>query len=136
MASPEQRNPYKGTPARAWLRLQLLALDGSSAELELVADTGNPFAIIVPHSRLQQFKHLDLPTISSNFGLLQGGWLQVRIPALGFDQLLVGYGSDAVVAATQRSSADFEGLAGLPLLRLAEYGSDGNSFWIRSAGPP
>lgn len=45
-AAVEQWNPYKGSPLRPWLRLRLCASDGSMEELELLADTGNPCAII------------------------------------------------------------------------------------------
>jgi hypothetical protein len=41
--------------------------------------------------------------------------------------------SDAVASSTQASSPEFQGLAGLPLLRLLEYGGDASSFWLRAA---
>jgi hypothetical protein len=71
--SAEQRNPYKGTPARPW----------------------------------------------------------VRIPELALDEHVMGYASDAVLAGARASSPDFEGLAGLPLLRLTQYGGDRDWFWLR-----
>lgn len=43
----EQRNAYQGAPRRAVVRIGLRALDGSRTDLTLLADTGNPFAIIV-----------------------------------------------------------------------------------------
>jgi hypothetical protein len=43
------------------------------------------------------------------------------------------YASDGVATATKVSSPDFEGLAGLPLLRLVEYGGNANWFWLRAA---
>jgi hypothetical protein len=72
----------------------------------------------------------------SNFGALEAGWLQVVIPDIGFDQKVLGYGSDAVISAAKASSPDFEGLVGLPLLRLMQYGGDGDAFWIGAAGNP
>ena len=128
-----QRNAYKGAPERAWFEVQLVALDGTTFDCDVLADTGNPFAIILDVARLRQFKQLDAPPLTSNFGVLEGGWLQVRIPATGVDQLVLGYGSDAVAATCRRSTPDFEGLAGLPLLRLVEYGGDAAAFWVRAA---
>jgi hypothetical protein len=45
--SPEQRNPYKGSPLRPWVRVQLAAPDGTVRDLDLLADTGNPFELVV-----------------------------------------------------------------------------------------
>lgn len=132
----EQRNPYKGTPSRAWLRVRLTALDGSPLEFDVLADTGNPFSSVVGLPVLQQFKHMDAHRVSTNFGDLLGGWLRVGIPDVGMDQLVLGYGSDEVVEATRQSSPDLQGMAGLPLLQLTEYGGIANSFWVRSAGSP
>ncbi|MBL8794389.1 MAG: hypothetical protein JNM56_10825 [Planctomycetia bacterium] len=129
-----QRNAYKGSPERAWNRVQIVALDGTLWDGDFLVDTGNPFAIVLDSARMRQLKQLDAPPLISNFGTLEGGWVQVRIPATRIDQLLLGYGSDTVAAACQRSSADFAGLAGLPLLRLAEYGGDAGAFWLRTAG--
>src|SRR5438876_5430406 len=44
---------------------------------------------------------------------------------------LVGFASGPVTVAARASSPDFEGLAGLPLLRLMEYGGDADYFWVR-----
>ena len=129
----EQRNPYKGSPFRAFLRVELIALDGSAIELEVLADTGNPCAIVVASSNMQRCKRRAAPDKNTNFGVLEGGWLRLRISAIGLDELVLGYASDAVVAATQQSSPDFEGLGGLPLLCQAEYGGDATAFWLRVA---
>ncbi len=74
------------------------------------------------------------PDVSTNFGLLEGGWLQLAMPELRLLQPLLGYASDAVVAAAQESHPDFQGLAGLPLLRLTEYGGNADTFWLRLPG--
>jgi hypothetical protein len=42
------------------------------------------------------------------------------------------FGSDEAAAAATRSHPDFVGLVGLPALRLAEYGGDSDTFWIRT----
>jgi hypothetical protein len=72
------------------------------------------------------------PDVQTNFGLLEGGWPHLTMPQLGLDQDVEGYASDAVVAATKANSPDFEGLAGLPFLRLVEYGGDAHWFWLRA----
>jgi hypothetical protein len=82
---------------------------------------------------MANLRHRAAPNANSNFGLLEGGWLHVSLPELGLEQSLIGYASDAVVTAAKASCADFEGLAGLPLLRLVEYGGNADSFWLRPA---
>jgi hypothetical protein len=57
----------------------------------------------------------------------------VQLPELAFDEDVLAYGSDSVVEAAQASDAQFGGLAGLPLLRLMEYGGDHEHFWVRPA---
>src|SRR5213080_3381871 len=102
----EQRNPYKGTPPRAWLRLRLLAADGSTQDLDLLSDTGSPYGLIVSTTIMNGFKEKDASDVNSNYGPLTGGWLQVAVPAIGFDRLVIGYASDGLVAATQLSNPD------------------------------
>lgn len=134
MAGPsEQRNVYKGSPPRPWVRLRLTAPDGATHQVELLADTGNPCAIIVSQALMARLKQRAAPDVHSNFGLLDGGWLHLTMPELGLDQDVLGYASDAVATATKASHADFEGLAGLPFLRLLEYGGDADWFWLRPA---
>jgi hypothetical protein len=131
----EQRNPYKGVPPRPWVRVRFAAPGGSTIELDLLADTGNPFAVIVSQQDMAVLKAGDAPDANSNLGLLQGGWLQPDMPELALVQPVVGYASDPVVAGAAASHADFAGLAGLPLLGLAEYGGDGNWFWLHAGSP-
>jgi hypothetical protein len=127
----EQRNPYKGRPERPWIRLRLAAPSGVTTEMDLLADTGNPCALIISQHDMRGLKAGDGPDVSTNFGLLQGGWLQLAMPELGLIQPVLGYASDAVVAAAKADHADFAGLAGLPLLRLTQYGGNIDCFWIR-----
>lgn len=126
-----QRNPYKGTPPRPWVRVRLIAIDGSIVELDVLADTGNPCALIVGEGLMAAFNHGDLPGLHTNFGALTGGLLWVSMPEVGINEMIEGFAGDAAVASAQESSPDFMGLAGLPLLRLAEYGGDANWFWFR-----
>jgi hypothetical protein len=68
--------------------------------LNLLADTGNPCALILSQANMARFKRSDAPNINTNFGPLTGGWLHVHMPDFGVDQPLVCYASDAVVSAT------------------------------------
>jgi hypothetical protein len=102
-------------------------------ELDLRADTGNPCAAIIGQQAMARLKVADAPDMNTNFGVIQGGWLQLAMPELGLVQPIIGYASDAVLAAANASHVDFKGLAGLPLLRLLEYGGDADWFWLRQA---
>lgn len=101
------------------------------AAVELLADTGNPCALIIGARQMQRFRLADGPDVLTNFGLLCGAWLRVTIPEVGFDQFLLGYASDAVAVAARDSDAGFQGLAGLPLLRMMQYGGESSGFWLR-----
>lgn len=128
---PEQRNSYKGSPLRPWVRLALIAAGGEQRQVEALADTGNPCALIVSPEVMRQFNQGTAPGMNTNFGALGGGWLRVQIPEIGFDETVLAYASETVVHATAESHADFEALAGLPLLKMMLYGGDSDSFWIR-----
>jgi len=128
----EQRNTYKGAPPRPWMRVVLLALDGTIQELEFLADTGSPFALVIGKALMQQFQMIGVSSVSSNFGQLEGGWLRFQIPETSFDEDILGYGSDNVAQAVQASHPDFQGLAGLPLLRMMEFGGNRDEFWIQN----
>jgi hypothetical protein len=104
---------------------------GTASDFDMLADTGNPFAVVVSAANLARLRSRVAPNVTTNFGALTGGWLRVLIPGIGFNRQVIGYGSDAVVAAARASSPDFSGLVGLPLLRMMEYGGDANGFWVR-----
>jgi hypothetical protein len=112
--------------------LVLVAANGATREIEALADTGNPCALIVGARVLEQFNLGIIPGMSTNFGQLDGGWLRIQIPDIGIDQVILAYGCDAVVQAAADSHVDFAGLAGLPLLQLVEYGGNRDSFWVRT----
>jgi hypothetical protein len=80
---------------------------------------------------MARFKQRDAPDAESNFGLLQGGWIRVGIPELNLDKFVLAYGSDAVAESAKLSHFNFEGLVGLPLLRMTDYGGDANWFWLQ-----
>jgi hypothetical protein len=124
-----QSNPYKGKNPRCWVRLRFAA-DGCLHERELVADTGSPCAVILCQTDLALLLRAAAAGINTNFGHLTGGWLELNMPELGLTNQIRAFGSDQVFQAVQADSPDFVGLVGLPLLRLVEYGGNGNSFWL------
>jgi hypothetical protein len=99
--------------------------------LELLADTGNPFTVILDPAQMQDLKLGDATDVHTNFGMPEVGWLQLDTQELGLTQVVVGYASEAVRDAASASHSDFQGYIGLPLLRLAEYGGNDSTFWIR-----
>ena len=121
---------YKGTPPRPWMRVELIAPDGTSRLLKAVADTGNPLPLIVSSAVMAACCQLGGPGTETNFGRLDGGFLRVRIPETGVDAVMLGYAGDQVTDAIRGSRQDFEALVGLPLLRRPEYGGDAGHFWV------
>jgi hypothetical protein len=128
----EQRNPYKGTPARPWIRLVLVGADGQKHVLQALADTGNPCALVVSSAVLDAFNLGRIPGMDTNFGHFDGGWLRVQVPEIGFDEDILAYSCEEVAEAVRASHEDFGGLAGLPLLKSVEYGGNRDSFWLRA----
>ncbi len=59
--------------------------------------------------------------------------MRIRMPELGLVEFIQGYSGNDAVTATMHSHFDFQGLIGLPVLRLIECGGNGSDFWIRSA---
>ncbi|MBI1832399.1 MAG: hypothetical protein HYR84_13230 [Planctomycetes bacterium] len=127
----EQRNPYAGSPPRPWFFVRLAAEDGNTREFKLIADTGNPFAIVIDCKSLNIFNDGEGPPVDTNFGPLEGAWFKLAMPEFCLTQRVFGCGSDEIVAGAKANHPDFEGLAGLPLLRCLEYGGNADGFWIR-----
>lgn len=125
-----QTNSYKGSPPRAWLPVRLIAPDGHHRELDLLADTGNPFSVIVAAQIFEEFKHRDGPGTNTNFDPLRGGVLCLSVPELRENLIVIGYGSDAIARAARSSDLGLDGLVGLPFLRNFRYGGDADEFWI------
>lgn len=115
--------------------LRLAARDGSTQEFKLIADTGNPFAVVLSRDHLAKLSFGLTSNLDTNFGILEGTWFLLAMPEFGLNILQTGYVSSEVVASTKESHPDFEGLVGLPLLRLLEYGGNASEFWIRRALP-
>jgi len=53
------------------------------------------------------------------------------MPELGLTEIVRGYGSDQLLRAVRSDSSEFDGLVGLPLLRMLEFGGNRSEFWIR-----
>ncbi len=130
----EQRNPYKGNPPKAWLRCRLLAPASLAHDLDCMVDTGSPYFLVIGDHLMNLLGSRAAVTIPTNFGPLSGGWVRLTIPDVGFDQQLLGFASDVVIASAQQSCPDFEGVVGLPLLRMHTYGGDDTEFWLRPLG--
>ncbi len=131
---PEQRNPYRGP--RPWLRLGFRAPDRTVMSLDLVADTGSPAGIIIRSDLMNALRVAPSRNRQSNFGELEGGWIQWHNPDLGIVELVLAFGNDRAATAAARSHPDFVGLIGLPLLRLGEYGGNATDFWFRYPPTP
>jgi hypothetical protein len=112
------------------MRVQLVGPGGNAVTFELIADTGSPCSVIIAESPLLNLRLAGATGMLTNFGQLEGGWLRVAIPEIQFDEYVIGYGSDTVAHAAARSDLGFRGVAGLPLLRLLEFGGDNDDFWI------
>jgi hypothetical protein len=63
----EQRNPYKGSPPRPWVRVRLTAPDQTTHETELLADTGNPCGLILSKAAMAKLKYGEAPDVQTNF---------------------------------------------------------------------
>jgi hypothetical protein len=67
--------------------------------------------------------------------VLEGAWFKFAMPEFGLTQKVIGFASDDIVASTKTNHSNFAGLAGLPLLRLLEYGGNASAYWIRRVPP-
>jgi hypothetical protein len=128
----EQRNSYKGRPPRPWLRLEFLARDGTRLRLDLLADTGSPYGLIVGRQVFNRLLLSDTNAINTNFGPMLGGWVRLHTTELGLVEFVQAYASDSVADAVAHDHPDYQGLVGLPVLRLAEFGGNADEFWIRT----
>src|SRR5438874_377221 len=118
MTSPnEQRQRYQGIPPRAWMTVSLGSPDGHTRQWKLIADTGSPFPIVIGLAHLPAFSFGASKHLNSNFGLLESAWFRLDMPELALEGLILGYGSDVILESARDDHPDFEGLAGLPLLR-------------------
>jgi hypothetical protein len=130
-ASVEQRNRYLGVTPRPWLRLRFLDPNDVPVELTLIADTGCPYAVIVDPTILARLARILTTPVVSNFGHMNGGWVRLAMPDFGIDRDILCYGSPSIAAAVATDDPSFQGLVGLPVLQLAEYGGNATDFWFR-----
>jgi hypothetical protein len=65
------------------------------------------------------------------------GVVQIAISEIGLTAFLDAFECPFVEASAKRSHQDFDGLVGLPLLQMTEFGGNNTEFWIKSiAGAP
>ena len=116
--------------------MRLATPNGETREWKLIADIGSPFAIVIGADNLADFSFGAGIHVNLNFRFLESAWLHLAMPEFGLDSLILGYGSDEILDSTWADHPDFEGLAGLPLLRLLEYGGNADGFWTRRIAKP
>jgi len=97
-----------------------------------MVDTGSAEGVIVSRAVLEQLVIQPLPPVAvPTWGLLSCGWVQLYMPETGLVELVRGYGNDLIAAAMADEHPEFEGIVGLPVLRLGEYGGNADAFWFR-----
>lgn len=133
----EFRNPYRGVTEWAWLRLDFRAPDGMIHGMDLVVDTGCPDAVVLRKPAFDLIVTSSAPGyVSGGWGFMEGGWLQLDMPACGLIQLVHGYANNIIGASVAADDPNFMGLVGLPVLRLGEYGGNATDFWFRYPPTP
>ena len=127
----ELRKPYHGDPPRPWIPVRLVDRKGRVIAVNAVADTGSPFPLVTREKVLRRCRVRDAMQATTNFGILDAGWAEVRMPDLQFSREILVYGSDHVADVLARSAQVFDALVGLPFLRMFEYGGNDREFWLR-----
>ena len=130
-----QKHAYLGRTPRPWLELPFRNTAGLVHKLKLIADTGCPQGIILAPKWFDSLVTFHFASIRTNFGVMDGGWLQVFDPDSGFGELIRGYSSGSAAGFAAASHSDFAGIVGLPILRLGEYGGNASEFWFRYPAP-
>jgi hypothetical protein len=117
---PNWRNAYKGIPPRPWLHLQLLGENGLIRELQLLADTGNPYPLIISSKNMASFQQGFSPDIDEAF--------KMGMTALsGHD--------NRIACITQNQTAKTKSWDRHPdpaTFHWAEIGLNARWFWLRS----
>jgi len=113
------------------LKLRFLDAYDATIEVALLADTGCPFALILGQDLLDKLERMPGNIRHSNTGFLYGAWVRLVMPEFGFDHDVLAYGNQDVASGVASDHPSFQGLVGLPLLRLGEYGGNANEFWFR-----
>ena len=130
-----QQNRYVGRTLRPWLEVPFRNTAGRVHKLKLIADTGCPQAIILAPEWFDSLVTSRFASIRTNFGVMDGGWLQIFHPDSGFVELVRGYSNGSAAGFASASHPDFAGIVGLPILRLGEYGGNASEFWFRYPAP-
>ena len=128
---PVIRTPYKGRAPRCWLPVRVVSERGDFLQFHALVDTGCPFALVVTSAVFDEFSYDEAVSIKNNFGWQEGGWFIVEIPEISFRTEIIGYRNDSMVSVAQRSHPSFQGVLGLPILRLGEYGGNKDEFWFQ-----
>jgi hypothetical protein len=131
----EQCHPYSGHVSRPFVVLTLSDPNGTTRDLTLLADTGNPYPFILHPAVFESLVHTRTRSIDSNFGRMGSGWVHLYMPDYGFSELVKAYSSFNVGTSLREENPDFSGLVGLPVLRLGEYGGNASDFWFRYPPP-
>lgn len=87
MSNGEQRNPYRGDPPNPWIKVRFERADGmGNIEKELAVDTGDPDEASISSQNMRQLKMADGPSVQTNFGRADGGWVCINMPELGLEK--------------------------------------------------
>lgn len=89
-----QKNRYLGRTPRPWLAVPFRNTEGVVHTVKLIADTGCPQGIILAPEWFDTLVTTRFASIRTNFGVMDGGWLQVFDPGSGFVELVRGYSSE------------------------------------------
>ncbi len=72
------------------------------------------------------------PTMRTNFGRADGGWVMLSIPEVGLERTVLAFATDELVAVVRHISPDLAGQVGMQFLRMVEYGGNDREFWARA----
>ena len=64
------------------------------------------------------------------------GTVQIAIAEIGLTTFIDAFECPWVEASAKRSHQDFDGLVGLPLLQMLEYGGNDKEFWVKPLPVP
>ena len=131
----ELRQKYWGDTIRPVLSLTFLDPFGTRHTIDLLADTGCPYDLILNPVWFDKLVFTDRADVENNFGVMKAGWLRLYMPEMGLVEVVNGYGSPGVGEALAAELPNLAGLVGLPILRLGQYGGNASEFWFRYPVP-
>lgn len=65
------------------------------------------------------------------YGPMTPATINVEIPEIGLAASITAHECPMIEALVKASHQDFDGLVGLPLLQLTEYGGNDEEFWVK-----